>query len=528
MRRARADRLPGVDTRRTQLLLPDRLTASAAADTLAGHVAVVTQRAHRTDRTYWDTFDGRLHGAGLALIDTGSRFALTDASAYHEQAAADHARGMRRVLLDALPDGELRERLAPIVEMRALTPVVRVRSRLLPINVLDDEGKIVVRLQAEEPTVLPAPGPHEKLALRARLNVAGVRGYDGEFERVVALLSGELGLAEATRPVHHDAIKAIGGKLGGTSSKLKIALQPGERADAAAVVILRRLLEIVELNLPGTLADTDSEYLHDLRVAVRRTRALQRELRGVFAPEPLRVFRDEFRELQVLTGPTRDLDVQLLEFGDLTAALPAGTAGDVAPLRTLLEARLADERATMVRGLRSDRTSALLRNWSELLDALVAAPEGDRPDAARPVADVAGERIGKVYGRMVKMGNAIDADSPHEALHDLRKKGKELRYLLEFFASLYPAEVVKPMVATLKGLQDVLGRFQDREVQADSLRGLGEQIAASEGGAAALMAMGVLVQRLLAEQHAARAEFDESFARFAAKPQRKLVAATFG
>ena len=32
------------------------------------------------------------------------------------------------------------------------------------------------------------------------------------------------------------------------------------------------------------------------------------------------------------------------------------------------------------------------------------------------------------------MGRAIDDDSPHEALHDLRKKGKELRYLLEFFA----------------------------------------------------------------------------------------------
>jgi CHAD domain-containing protein len=515
-----------MDARRTQLLLPDGLTASAAADTLAGHVAVVTQRAHRTDRTFWDTFDGRLHGAGLALVDTGSRFALTDAASYEEQAGEDHARGLRRVLLDVLPAGELRERLAPIVEMRALTPVVRVRSRLLPINVLDDEGKIVVRLQAEEPTVLSSGD--EKVALRARLNVVGVRGYDAAFERVLALLTGELGLAEATRPVHHDAIKATDGKLGGTSSKLKLTLDPGERADAAAVAILHRLLEIVQVNLPGTLADIDSEYLHDLRVAVRRSRALQRELRGVFPPEPLRVFRDEFRELQVLTGPTRDLDVQLLEFGELTSALPADRAGDVAPLLALLQARLASQRAAMVRGLRSDRTTALLGNWSDFLDGLVAAPEGDRPDAARPVADVAGERIGQVYRRMVKMGNAIDADSPHEALHDLRKKGKELRYLLEFFASLYPPEVVKPMVATLKGLQDVLGRFQDREVQADSLRALGDEIAVAEGGAAALMAMGVLVQRLVAEQDAARAEFDESFARFAAKPQRKLVEATFG
>ena len=158
----------------------------------------------------------------------------------------------------------------------------------------------------------------------------------------------------------------------------------------------------------------------------------------------------------------------------------------------------------------------------------MAASEADRPDAARPVADVAAERIGKVYRRMVKMGRAIDQDSPHEALHDLRKKGKELRYLLEFFASLYPSEVVKPMVATLKGLQDVLGRFQDREVQADLLRALGADIATMEGGAAALMAMGVLVERLTEQQEHARAEFAASFEQFAAKPQRKLVSHTFG
>ena len=71
---------------------------------------------------------------------------------------------------------------------------------------------------------------------------------------------------------------------------------------------------------------------------------------------------------------------------------------------------------------------------------------------------------------MVKMGRAIDDDSPAEDLHELRKVGKELRYLLEFFASLYPADVVKPFVKTLKGLQDQLGRFQDREVQANALR----------------------------------------------------------
>ena len=517
-----------VPTEALRLLLPEGLSAASVADTLAAEVPVVTQKAHTVERTFWDTFDGRLHGAGLALIDAGRRLSLVDAASGAERAGGQLGRGVTRLLAEDLPAGGLRDELEPLIEMRALTPLVRVRSRMLPVNVLDEIGKIVVRLRVEEPTAHAGPGSDGGTPLRARLHVIGVLGYDRELARLRTLLSSKLGLEEAAPPVQDEAVAASGGRVGGTSSKLRVRLDPADRADAAAATVLRRLIEVIELNLPGTLANVDTEFLHDLRVAVRRTRALQRELRGVFAPAPLRAFRDEFRELQRITGPVRDLDVQLLEFGELAEGLPAGVAGDVAPLRRLLEDHLIAERRAMVRALSSERTRAVLDDWSRHLDALVESDASERPDAARPIGDVAGGRIVRVYRRMVKMGSAIGDESPHEALHELRKQGKELRYLLEFFASLYPAEVVKPMVTSLKRLQDVLGRFQDREVQADVLRSLGDEVAALEGGAAALMAMGVLVQRLGAEQDQARTQFAESFAAFAAKSQRKLVEQTFG
>ena len=141
---------------------------------------------------------------------------------------------------------------------------------------------------------------------------------------------------------------------------------------------------------------------------------------------------------------------------------------------------------------------------------------------------MAGERIRKVHARMVDMGSAIDDDSPADDLHDLRKRGKELRYLLELFGSLWSDDVVKPMVRSLKGLQDVLGTHQDREVQADHLRDLADELAGQVGGPEALLVLGVLVDRLAAEQHEARARFAEAFADFASKPQRKLVQRTFG
>jgi CHAD domain-containing protein len=130
---------------------------------------------------------------------------------------------------------------------------------------------------------------------------------------------------------------------------------------------------------------------------------------------------------------------------------------------------------------------------------------------------------------MVKMGRAIDSDSPAEAYHELRKKGKELRYLLELFgAPLYPGGVVKPMIRSLKALQDVLGRHQDREVQVSMLRSLRDEVSALPGGPAALMAMGVLVERLHEDEQAARDEFAARFADFASKAQRKVVRGTFG
>jgi CHAD domain-containing protein len=202
---------------------------------------------------------------------------------------------------------------------------------------------------------------------------------------------------------------------------------------------------------------------------------------------------------------------------------------DLDPLLEVLRGRRLAARRQMVSDLRSPRVSSLLDRWARFLDGLEGFDETDRPDASRPIGEVAGKRIHKVYGRMVKMGSAIDETSPAEDYHELRKRGKELRYLLELFgAPLYPDDVVKPMIKALKALQDVLGRHQDREVQIATLSSLRDELASVRGGTAALMATGALVSRLKEDEQAAREEFAARFAVFAGKDQRKLVKATFG
>jgi CHAD domain-containing protein len=504
-----------------QYLLPDGLDLAGVTAALAHHLDVEPDSDRSADRTFYDTFDGRLHDEGLVAVHDDGRLAVVDAGGYGERASAPLTGRPQRILAADLPPGSLRDVLEPLIEMRALTPVARVRSTLGALRVLDDERKTVVRLAIEHPTLVGA-GP-----LPARLHVRPVRGYDKALARVCGSVERELGFAVAPTPLHDDAVAAAGGKPGGVPSKVRVHLWPRQRADEAAATIAAGLLAIIEANVPGTLADVDTEFLHDLRVSVRRTRSLQCQLKRVFPPGPLESFRAGFRWLQQATGDTRDLDVYLLEFEDFRAAIGAAHAADLDPLHDLLARRRQRERRKMVAALRSDRAQALLAGWRAFVASLPDARVVDRPDALRPIEDVAGERITKVYRRMVKMGRAIDDSSPPEALHELRKKGKELRYLLEFFSSLFPGDVVKPMVKSLKSLQDVLGRFQDRQVQSETIRALREDVVKIDGGAAALMAMGLLVDRLEREQVQARAEFAARFADFASPAQRHLVKDTF-
>ena len=422
--------------------------------------------------------------------------------------------------------GAFRDALLPIVEVRALLPLVHVHSRVRAIDVLDEERKTIVRTKLEQPTVVASASNHRPL--RPRVRLTAVRGYDDELAAIRMTLEHELAFKLADQPLVDEAVRAAGGVPGGIPSKITVPLARNQRADVATVAILRALLRIVEANVAGTIADVDAEFLHDFRVAVRRSRAVQREMRGVFGPDVLAAFRTDFKWLQTITGDARDLDVYVLEFDAMRAMVPEPMQADLEPLLGVLESRRLMARREMARGLRSERTARILGEWEAFLEELVESDTEDRPDAARPIGEVAGERIARVYRRMVRMGRAIAPESPAEDYHELRKKGKELRYLLELYGTpLFDTDVVKPMVKTLKALQDVLGRHQDREVQMAMLQSLRDEVSARPGGPGALMAMGALVQRLGEDEQAARGEFADSFAAFASKAQRRLVKETF-
>jgi CHAD domain-containing protein len=162
------------------------------------------------------------------------------------------------------------------------------------------------------------------------------------------------------------------------------------------------------------------------------------------------------------------------------------------------------------------RFGKLVQSWRGSLTAVSPLSAGE----------LAADRIRRAHVRVVKRGSAIVASSPAEALHDLRKRCKELRYLLEFFASLHDPKIHRGLVKDLKGLQDCLGEFQDGQVQADAIRTFAaDMMAAGQAPAATLLAMGELTARLEQGQHHAREEFAGRFARFASAQNTDRVKA---
>ncbi|MCP3961073.1 MAG: CHAD domain-containing protein [bacterium] len=485
--------------------------------------------------TYYDTFDWRLHRDGGSLRqEVASGLAPAGVQSptlcWQRRGGAQHLRlagNEPPAFAWDFPEGPFRDALEPVVQMRRLLAVVELRLGGRTLCVLDRREKTVVRLRLEKGTVVVPESPARAVPFPTLLRVLPVRGYDKALHKVVRFVESELGGAGTSQSELERALAAIGRRAGDYVSKVVIELDPAMPAAEAAKLIHRSLLATMRRNEPGTIQDLDSEFLHDFRVAVRRTRSALSQIKGVYPEADLARFKSELRWLGGLTGPTRDLDVYLLKMDDYKAELPAAVREDLAPLSEYLVGEQRRAQRRMARSLGSDRYHRLIDAWDRFLreptDLDAAA------NAGRPIVEVASRRIWKIYRRVIKEGLAIDDDTPAERVHELRIDCKKLRYLMEFFRSLYDAGRLGHLIKALKQLQDNLGDFNDFEVQQGSIREFADDMQCRGATpAATLMAMGRLVEHLEAGQARERRRVTERFAAFAAEPNQRLARQLFG
>lgn len=302
---------------------------------------------------------------------------------------------------------------------------------------------------------------------------------------------------------------------------------PNLRGDAAAKAILRRLLDELVAKESGVLANTDPECLHDFRIAVRRTRSALTQIKAVFPDQTLRRFAPRFAWLGNITSPPRDFDVYLLDFDKLKAGLPMPLQDSIEPLRLFLENHCKREHEQLERHIKSARYRKLVADWNKFLS--LPCPKRTRsPNALKPIKDIADLRIWKLFRRVLKQGCGIRTDTPAESIHELRKTCKKLRYLLEFFRELYPADDIGKPIKQLKKLQNYLGDFQDVHARIAMLRGISHEMRDNANvPTEALLSLGSLLTSLENRQTVLRSKFPDHFASFANTRNRNRFRALF-
>ena len=138
---------------------------------------------------------------------------------------------------------------------------------------------------------------------------------------------------------------------------------PREPALSGYRRVLANLADTIEANRPGTIDDIDEEFLHELRVAVRRSRSVLAESEGVLPDDVRDAQREAFGELGQQTGPARDLDVYVAGWDSYVA--PLGLIGDpgLDKVRDEIERRRVSAHHELSTVLESDDCRAMIERW---------------------------------------------------------------------------------------------------------------------------------------------------------------------
>lgn len=441
-----------------------------------------------------DCFDQSLRRAGKVLIESDGQLLLFAGGRVLQQTAK--RRG--QYVADLAP-GPVRDALPEISPLRCLLRMGRGGMRRARIALIDDLEK--TRARAELLLLDPeTPGQGVTLA-----NLQPIRGYDKAYDQLSNWLVGD-GMDGLYIRLFPDLLSY--------QAKPRIEMSGEESAFQAANDIIAAYLPVARANEPGVIKDLDTEFLHDYRVALRKIRSVVSLFKGVYSePQTVRL-KSDFSELMSHTGRLRDLDVYLLDRQHYFDLLPATLHEGLGAMFDLFE----QDRKAALRTLSKRFQSKAYAKEIGAIEAQFAKPKGlERgPNAGLHAHDYACALIWKRYRKVCKIASAIDDQTDDEDVHELRIHCKKLRYLMEFFAPLFPGKEVKRLIKPLKKLQDNLGLFNDYSVQQESLRGFLADHASKDqtAGMDIASSIGALIAVLHQRQLEERAKVVTSFAEF--------------
>jgi CHAD domain-containing protein len=391
---------------------------------------------------YLDTASQLLMRSGIAcrLRQIGKRSSLTlkSLTAFHDGLAD------RVEITEELPDGnwagpaplpgsKLRAFLFPVTRH----PIVKCLFTL-------DQKRRVYEVRTPDGTCLEVsadhvifPGGSGKRLYRIEIELR--EGTAGSLSRFGASVRRSLGLTSADESKFDCGLRAAGIAIPRLREGPALTLRPGDPVQKAAARAFTRQYRRMLWHEPGTRLGINPESLHDMRVSVRRLRAVLRLFRPALPPATTAHLAAELKWLGRSLGAVRDLDVHLQECPVVLRSLssPCRTAPEMC--RLAMGQRRDQAYAALRLALRGRRFRSLKQSCRDFIRLMGTAAPGATNTA---VADAALLKRGDLQ-TILRSGRDIDTDTPHETVHRLRVRCKRLRYACETLSSLYRKPVSK-------------------------------------------------------------------------------------
>nr|MBP7446238.1 CHAD domain-containing protein [Zoogloea sp.] len=223
-------------------------------------------------------------------------------------------------------------------------------------------------------------------------------------------------------------------------------------------------LSLWQANESGARESDDPEFIHQLRVALRRLRSALRLFGPALPAEFVERWSDGLKEAADGLGAARDLDVMLAEV--LSPVAESGLADEATQRLIAMAVDRRDREKTAAREqlLAASHGRQMLALASDLYalqsDSLVKS--ANLTTFARLQLTQLRKRARKRYGAA--------ADLHPDKLHELRVSLKRLRYGIEFLLPLLPEKATVRFANDIADIQETLGYLNDEAVARTRLK----------------------------------------------------------
>lgn len=397
----------------------------------------------QAEATLLDTHDWRLWEAGIIAMSAGGMMELRSLKDWSIMLREEYGSGENA--------GQPPAKLADVVYPRALARTWHVQTRASIHDVLNSDDKIVCRINAIEFSLAGERG-----SVCTGLEFLPLRGYSAETkslqEAMLAQIDQRPDLLLLLLRHHEERPDTF-------LSHKTLGLVAGVPFPQASGIMLDSLALVMERCVPGILDDTDTEFLHDFRVCVRKSRAYLSLVKKFIDSQALAPNRSFLKRCGSATTRLRDLDVYALKADYFRTLLPPALGRYLDGFFGWINAERNKALEEVTEFLTSPQYTDGMKQWRVCLeDASAFLEKNDTAAVGRKI-------ISRTYRKVSRAASSITDASPDDDVHDLRIECKKLRYTIEFFQDPVDEPLVGELLSLLKKLQEVLGEFNDLSVQ---------------------------------------------------------------